>query len=213
MRVQLKGFSKAILVLPVIAILWTAGPLAQSSWAQACMADCTGLPGVPPQSPPPRSYDQFIIEAYLGALNRFPTCTERRSEYFRLVNAANSPTPNALNTEGRRFVATLFMTQASYNVQDLTTYQQTAAYQAINPQGNVDRASIEAFVNDLYDAFLQRSSDQAGLCFWSNNVCQEGRKKGIRAFEVSIEFGNLTNGLFDDGQPCPICRPGQCEPL
>lgn len=212
MRVQLKGFGKAILVLSIMAILWTAGPLAQSSWAQGCLRDCTGLPGVPPQSPPARSFDQFIIRAYQAALNRSPTCTERRAEYFRLVNASGSN--QTLNTEARRFVATLFMTQASYDVKDLVTYRQTTAYQAINPQENVDRASIEAFVNDLYTSFLQRSSDQAGLCFWSNNVCQEGRKKGILAFEESIEFGDLTNGLFDGGEPCvPICRPGQCEPI
>jgi hypothetical protein len=210
MRVQIKGSGKAILVLPIIALLWTAGPLVQSSWAQACVRDCTGLPGVGPQSPLPRSYDQFIIRAYQAALNRTPTCTERRAEYFRLVNASGSPTD--LNKEARRFVATLFMTQASYDVKDLVTYRQTTAYQAINPQENVDRASIEAFVNDLYGSFLQRTSDAAGLCFWSNNVCQEGRKKGILAFEVSIEFGDLTNGLFDGGEPCEvICRT--CEPL
>jgi hypothetical protein len=212
MYVQLKGFGKAILVLSIITVMSMAGPLVQSSWAQACVSNCDGLPGVGPQSPPARSFDQFVIRAYQAALNRTPTCTERRAEYFRLVNASGSSTD--LNTEARRFVATLFMTQASYDVQDLITYRQTTAYQAINPQENVDRASIEAFVNDLYTSFLQRSSDPAGLCFWSNNVCQEGRKKGIRAFEVSIEFGDLTNGLFDGGPPCePICRPGQCEPL
>lgn len=210
MRVQLKGFGKVILVLSILMMMSMVGPFVQSSWAQACMRNCDGLAGVGPQSPPPRSYDQFIIQAYRAALNRTPTCTERRAEYFRLVNASGSST--TLNAEARRFVATLFMTQASYDVKDLVTYRQTTAYQAINPQENVDRASIEAFVNDLYGSFLQRPSDAAGLCFWSNNVCQEGRKKGILAFEVSIEFGDLTNGLFDDGEPCEvICRT--CEPL
>ncbi|HEV2854254.1 MAG TPA: DUF4214 domain-containing protein [Thermoanaerobaculia bacterium] len=210
MHVQFPRFAKAVLVFSILATAWMAGPLVQSSWAQDCLRNCDGLSGVPPQSPAPRSYDQFIITAYRAAYNRFATCTERRNEYFRLLNASGSST--ALNAEARRFVATLFMTQASYDVQDLITYRQTTTYQAINPQENVDRASIESFVNDLYDSFLQRPSDAAGLCFWSNNVCQEGRKKGIRAFEVSIEFGDLTNGLFDDGEPCPpVCRT--CEPL
>jgi len=212
MFVQFPRFGKTVLAFSLLAMTWMAGPFVQTSWAQDCLRSCDGLSGLPPQSASPKSYDQFIIAAYRGAYNRFATCTERRAEYrneyFRLVNAAD------LNTEARRFVSTLFMTQASYDVKDLTTYRQTTTYQAINPQENVDRASIEAFVNDLYDSFLQRPSDPAGLCFWANNVCQETRKKGIFAFEESIEFGNLTNVLFDDGEPCPpLCRPGECDPL
>lgn len=208
MYLQFPRFGKAVLAFSILTMAWMAGPLVQSSWAQDCLRSCDGLSGLPPQSSSPKSYDQFIIAAYRGAYNRFATCNERRAEYFRLLNASGSSTD--LNTEARRFVATLFMTQASYDVKDLTTYRQTTTYQAINPQENVDRASIESFVNDLYDSFLQRASDPAGLCFWSNNVCQETRKKGIFAFEESIEFGNLTNVLFDGGEPCPIiCRT--CE--
>ncbi|HEV2844547.1 MAG TPA: DUF4214 domain-containing protein [Thermoanaerobaculia bacterium] len=174
---------------------------AQSSWAQYpyCMSNCDGLPGLPPQTPAGRSYDNFVVRAYQGAYSRNPTCFERQAEWDNLSDAAFNGT---LLEEARRFVATLFMTQASYNVPDLTTYQQTSAYQTINPSTAQDRASIERFVTDLYEAFLQRAPDQAGLCFWSNNVCQEGRKKGIRAFEESIEFGNLVNGLFAGLRPC-----------
>ena len=38
------------------------------------------------------------------------------------------------------------------------------------------------------------------------DACAVGRKHPIRAFEVSIEFGNLVSGLYDDG-PAPTCRP------
>jgi hypothetical protein len=174
--------------------------LAQSS----CQQSCDGLPGLPPQSPPARSFDEFIQQAYAGAYGRSASCFERRAEYNRLVTAAAGGT---LTAEARRFVATLFMTQASYDAQDLTTYLQTPEYQARNPQDNNDRASIESFVADLYRAFLQREPDLGGQCFWSNDVCSEGRKKGIRAFEVSIEFGDLVSGLFDGG---PICCPRHC---
>jgi hypothetical protein len=60
---------------------------------------------------------------------------------------------------------------------------------------------------------LQRdtSNDLGGQCFWTNNVCSEGRKKGIEAFKVSQEFANLVNGLFDSGEPlCFIRNP--CDP-
>ena len=57
-------------------------------------------------------------------------------------------------------------------------------------------------------AFLQREPDAGGQCFWTNDACAVGRKHPIRAFEVSIEFGNLVSGLYDDG-PAPTCHPGE----
>jgi hypothetical protein len=151
-----------------------------------------------PQSP--RSYDEFIIRAYQGALGRTPTCAERQAEYDRLVNAAANGT---LLAEARRFVATLFMTQSSYDDPTLFNYLQTPAYQARNPQDMNDTAHLQAFVTDLYHAFLQREPDAAGLNFWVSNAQQEGRKKVIRAFEESIEFADLVSQLFDGGPP--IC--------
>jgi Domain of unknown function (DUF4214) len=155
-----------------------------------------------PQSP--RSYDEFIIRAYQGAYGRSPSCLERQNEYNRLVNAAASGT---LLAEARRFVATLFMTQSSYDDPTLFNYLQTSEYQARNPQDMNDTAHLQAFVTDLYRAFLQREPDAEGLNFWVSNAQQEGRKKVIRAFEVSIEFGNLVSQLFDGGAPqCCIRR-------
>lgn len=191
-------------LLSGIAMLLVAVPhlVVQNPSAQSCQSDCSGLTSLPPQSPSPRSYDEFINSAYLGAYGRLGRCTERRAEYDRLANAAATGT---LLAEARRFVATLFMTQASYDAQDLTTYLQTNEYQLRNPQDHTDRASIESFVADLYRAFLQREPDAGGQCFWSNDVCSAGRKHGIRAFEESIEFGNLVNGLFAGDRPATLC--------
>ncbi len=100
------------------------------------------------------------------------------------------------------------MTQASYDDQTLFNYLQTSEYQARNPQDMNDTAHLQAFVTDLYHAFLQREPDADGLNFWVANAQQEGRKKVIRAFEQSIEFANLVSLLFDGGAPscCTFIR-------
>ena len=160
------------------------------------------------QQQSPRSYDEFIIRAYQGAWGRSPTCAERQAEYNRLVNAAANGT---LLAEARRFVATLFMTQSSYDDPTLFNYLQTPTYQARNPQDMNDLPHLQAFVTDLYHAFLQREPDADGLNFWVANAQNEGRKKVIRAFEVSIEFGDLVNQLFDSGPPpCSTCTIRSC---
>lgn len=177
----------------------------------ACLAVCALLlPGTARMQQPqsPRSYDEFIIRAYQGAYGRNPTCLERQNEYNRLVNAAASGT---LLAEARRFVATLFMTPSSYTDPNNFNYLQTAEYQARNPQDMNDVAHLQAFVADLYRAFLQREPDQAGLDFWVSNAQNEGRKKVIRAFEESIEFADLVSKLFDGGPPaCSTCIRRTC---
>ena len=120
----------------------------------------------------------------------------------------NAAAGGTLNAEARRFVATRFMTQTSYNDPVLADYVQTTQYESINPAANGDRTSLTSFIADLYRAFLQREPDAGGQCFWTNDACAVGRKHPIRAFEVSIEFGNLVNGLYDDG-PAPTCHPGE----
>ena len=204
---------KRILFAAVVAVL-TVALVPSQGLAQGCTPQsCAGLPGLPPQSSLARSYDEFIMTAYYGAYGRPATCAERLIEYDRLVNAAGNGT---LNAEARRFVATLFMTQASYNVQDFTTYTQRPAYEVRNPAANVDRTSLESFVADLYRAFLQREPDPAGHCFWANDACTMLRKHTIRAFEDSVEFGTLVSGLYDNGEPeCTLIEPpggGDCPP-
>ena len=181
------------------------------------------LPGLTPLSTPgriasadpttPRSYAQFIEGAYMGALGRLPNCFEAQFEYDALVSAASE---GALHEEARRFVSTLFETQASYDTPDLTTYCQTPEYEAINP------ASCNAFVGtgladvltDQYRAFLLREPDPDGFNFWLNN--NDGRKHLILAFQLSIEFNTLVDNLFAGTRPscfieCPGCGPDPCE--
>jgi hypothetical protein len=191
---------KRILAVAIVIVL--AVPLV--SLAQTCDSQTCG-DSLPPQSPYSRGYLEFIELTYEGAYGRSASCFELRNEYFRLVNAAAGGT---LNAEARRFVATRFMTQTSYNDPSLSNYVQTTEYNAINPSTNGDRASLESFIADLYRAFLQREPDAGGQCFWTNDACAVGRKHPIRAFEESIEFGNLVNGLYDDG-PAPTCHFGE----
>ncbi len=195
---------RRVLLAALIAVL-TVSVVPSSAMAQSCTLNCDGLPGLPPQFPASRSYDEFIIQTYIGAYGRFPTCTERRIAYTQLANGAANGT---LLAAAKRFVATRFMTATSYNTNDFTTYQQTPAYESRNPASLNDRAHLESFVTDLYRAFLQREPDAAGHCFWSNDACTMLRKHTIRAFEESIEFGRLVEGLYDDGEPlCGIRDP------
>jgi len=209
---------RPIPILLALALLVPLGSHAQTACTYSlggCQCNCDGLSGSPPQSPAPRSYTSFIVSAYLGAYGRYPSCLEQQGEYWNLVGSSYSSA--ALLEESKRFVSTLFETQQSYDTPgiDPSGYAQTYEYELRNPGYQTSRMALEAFVGDLYKAFLQRNPDLSGQCFWSNNVCSEGRKKGIEAFKVSIEFGNLAGGLFDAGEPCPPdpgpCRFGICE--
>lgn len=200
-------FSTLLLLLPL-----------HSSWAQTactyslggCQCNCDGLSSLPPQSPYSRTYDDFIVLAYLGAYGSFPNCDQRQLEYGNLAGASYSS--SALLEEAKRFVSTLFETQDSYDTPGLGYYYQTTRYELRNPAWQTDRGSLEAFIGDLYASFLQRGADQGGQCFWTNSICSDGRKQGIEAFKVSIEFGNLVNGLFDGGEPCPPVDPCESDP-
>src|SRR5688500_13643039 len=132
----------------------------------------------------PRSYGEFIQGAYFGALGRFPTCFEEQAEYDALVSAASV---GALHQEAQRFVSTLFLTQASYNAPDLTTYCQTPEYETINPAfcNTLVGTGLADFLTDLYRAFLLREPDSDGFNFWLSN--NNGRKHLIEAFRLSLE--------------------------
>ena len=212
---RIKSISRVLLVLSAIGVFLAPGLNFTSRHSLArtsCEESCEGLETLPPQSPDARSYSSFVTAAYIGAYGSSPTCLQRQIECENLAEAAAN---SALLAEAKRFVATLFMTQTSYDAQDLTTYTQTSTYQSINASSNGDRAHVESFVTDLYQAFLQREPDEGGLCFWANDVCSNneqgnaGRKHAIRAFEESIEFEDLVDGLFDTG---PICCPHHCPP-
>jgi len=163
----------------------------------------------------PRSYVEFIDGAYFGALGLFPSCFEEQAEYDALVNAASV---GALHQEAERFVSTLFETQASYDAPDLTTYCQSAEYEAINPAfcNSFINTQSEQFLTAQYRAFLLREPDQDGFNFWLNTVPTDGRKHLIIAFADSIEFSILVDALFQGIRPtctldCPECPPPPCE--
>ena len=149
----------------------------------------------------PRSYAEFINNAYLGALGRPANCTEAQTEFDALVSAASAGT---LNREARRFVSTLFETQSAYFTPNLTTYCQTPEYEALNPAScnPLIGTGLGNFLTDLYQAFLQREPDTPGFNFWMNN--NNGRKHLILAFEDSGDFTTLVSNLFQGNRPsCP----------
>jgi hypothetical protein len=162
-------------------------------------------PGYPPQPQAARSFNDFITRAYLGAYGRTPSCFEMEAAYYNLEQAYYG---GYLMAEARRFVATLLITQSAYQG---GAYQQTWEYQNRRPFNPYDPHDIynqpmrEAFVADLYRAFLQREPDPGGQCWWQNEVALHGRRTVIHAFEVSIEFEELVNNLFP-GDP-PNCGP------
>lgn len=100
----------------------------------------------------------------MGALGRLPSCGEAQAEYDALVSAASA---GALNQEARRFVSTLFITQDSYNIPNLTTYCQTPEYESIYPAScnALAGTGLAGFITDLYQAFLLREPDSGGLNF------------------------------------------------
>lgn len=183
------------------------------------------MPGITPIRPTgsiasadastPRSYVEFIDGAYFGALGRFPDCFEEQAEYDALMYAASV---GALHQEAERFVSTLFETQASYDAADLTTYCQSAEYEAINPAfcNSFINIQSEQFLTAQYRAFLLREPDQDGFNFWLSTVPTDGRKHLIIAFADSIEFSTLVDALFPGTRPtcppdCPECPPPPCE--
>jgi hypothetical protein len=155
-------------------------------------------------------YTDFIYAAYYGAYGRYPDCdSEVTPEYNALVYSA-SQSQSALLAECKRFVATLFETQDSYD--ETTGYTQTYEYEQRNSNNNTDYSHQESFVTDLYDAFLQRAPDSSGLAFWTNNTINNGRRATVVAFEVCTEFSDLVDSLYDDGGPwCPPCGGMTCD--
>lgn len=147
-----------------------------------------------------KSYEDFIRAAYEGAYGREPDCTsELQPEYDNLVYAANN---NMLLSEAQRFVSELFITADSYNG---GAYQQTAEYEARNPASATDFNSRQAFVTDLYHAYLQREPDADGLAFWTQGVADNGRRNTIQAFVVCTEFAQLVSQLYAGTRP--TCGP------
>jgi hypothetical protein len=162
-----------------------------------------------------RTYVQFIDGAYYGALGHFPTCEEEQAEYDALAGAAAAGN-DALLAEARRFVSTLFETQASYDDPG-GSYCQTPEYEARNPaycNPFINQRS-DSFITDLYGGFLLRLPDQPGFNDWMNTIPTYGRKVVLNGFRDSTEFGIIVNALIPGTRPtctvvCPDCGTDPC---
>lgn len=161
----------------------------------------------------PRSYVDFIKGAYFGALGRFPTCEEQQDEYDALASAAAA---GNLLGEARRFVSTLFETQASFDDPG-GNYCQAAEYEARNPAycNPFIGQHSDSFITDLYGAFLLRQPDQPGFDGWMSAMPANGRKVVLNGFRDSTEFSILVNALYAGARPdcivdCPRCGSDPC---
>src|SRR5262249_52608149 len=66
-------------------------------------------------------------------------------------------------------------------------------FQATNYNSN---HTVQEYVTDLYEAFLQRVPDGPGLNFWVNNTNANGRAATLAAFQASTEYGELAGTLY-----------------
>lgn len=184
----------------------------------------SSAPSPPAMPQAGETIEQFIRNAY-NAVGLFPSCTIVHNENATLESLLPT-TSTAFEQEARRFVSTLIETQASFDDATQNTYCQTSSYEARNPANcdpytdvnNVDHA--QAFVTDLYYAFLQRTPDSGGLAYWTcvvkgQGTCGvniQGRRRVLDAFGFipdDAEFTNLVHSLVDGGT---VCCPRHCPP-
>ena len=116
--------------------------------------------------------EHFIQTFYFGALQREPTSAEMLQQTQRLNNATALGQSNVVS-EARAMGAEIF---------------QATGYNSSH--------TVEQYVTDLYEAFLQRAPDGPGLNFWVNNTNSNGRAATLAAFQASSEFGELAGTLY-----------------
>jgi hypothetical protein len=203
-RLSVIRLASLLLVLSLVLMPGLAGKRSQVSLTgSVALADAST----------PRSYVEFIDGAYFGAYGRFPSCEEERAEYDALTNAAAN---GNLLGEARRFVSTLFETQASFDDPG-GGYCQTSEYEARNPaycNPFINQRS-DAFITDLYGAFLLRQPEQAGFNDWMATIPNYGRKVVLNGFRDSTEFSIIVGALYQGTRPtciidCPDCNPDPC---
>jgi RHS repeat-associated protein len=118
-----------------------------------------------------KTLDQFIRDFYQGALGRQPNSTELAT-WTTILTQAQARGIRPLIGAAQDLGNTLF-TSTEY------------------PTNN----SATEFVTDLYEAFLQRTPDSAGLTHWVGEVSAVGRSNVRSAFAVSPEFAENVTAL------------------
>jgi len=154
-----------------------------------CLAGRYGLPYVEagklrikPLSAAPEflTPQQFTTKAYLGALARNPTSTELDA-WVTALNSAMSTSEAALLAEAQSLVKGLF--EGSEYLGLATT--------------------DEAFMSDLYAAYLGRVADAEGSAFWLREMQVNGKPRADveDAFGTSPEFVRRVDGMLGLGIP------------
>jgi RHS repeat-associated protein len=116
--------------------------------------------------------ENFVKWFYYGAYQREPTSTELQTQTQRL-NDAGALGLTEVTNEARAMGGEIF---------EATTYNSTH--------------TVEQYVTDLYEAFLQRTPDASGLNFWVSNTNNSGRAATLNAFKASGEFTALAGTLY-----------------
>jgi hypothetical protein len=194
-------------LVPVLLLAALLSPRSLAAW--------------PSTAPFGESIQSFIRNAYAG-VGRTPSCLQVRAENDSL----ESLLPNnsaSFEAEARRFVSTLFETQYSYtnyNPDESPHFEESSAYASryVIPNPSLNHQSTQAFVIDLYHAFLQRDPDLSGLNFWTSVAddyedLDQGRRQTkvvLNAFGTipdDAEFTDLVHSLVDGGA---VCCPTHC---
>jgi YD repeat-containing protein len=121
----------------------------------------------------PQRLRRFIQHLSDNALARDPTAAEWQQQTEALAQAGvqgQSP----LLSKAREIARGLF---------------QSSEYSA---RGRTDAQ----YVVDLYNTYLQRGPDSAGLAYWVNNTQVNGRMATLKAFEVSTELASLAATVY-----------------
>jgi hypothetical protein len=205
-----RSFHRTLTPLFLLAALLTPFPLA--AW--------------PAYAPFGETIESFIRNAYAG-VGIGPSCQQVRGEN-ETQEGLLPATSAQFEAEARHFVSTLIETENSYT--HYSPFEETAYYSSRYqiPNPSLNHQSTQAYVIDLYHAFLQRDPDLNGLFYWTDRAddycsefenhtppCIDQGKEQTRAvldaFGIipdDAEFTQLVHSLVDGG---PICCPVICQ--
>jgi hypothetical protein len=194
-------------LLPVFLLASLLAPLPLSAW--------------PATAPFGETIRSFVQNAYLG-VGISPSCVQQRTEADTLTSLLPT-TSTSFEEEARRFVSTLIETLNSftnYNSSTSPYFEENPTYTSryAIPNPSLNHQSTQAFVIDLYHAFLQRDPDLNGLFFWTSVAddyqdLEQGNKQTrvvLDAFGTipnDAEFTDLVHSLTSG---FPICCPTIC---